>query len=326
MGFADDLDIMVRGNVDSILSNRLQSALNYALDWCKNVNLSINPMKTVVIPFTRKRKLSLEEPRMGEVTIQFSEDIKYLGVTLDSKLLWNSHIKRTKEKAIKALMACRSVVGQRWGLKPAMMRWIYLMVVRPMVTYASFVWWRKSGEATTSAMLQKIQRLACLLTTGAMKSAPTTALEAMLDLPPVPDLVKKEAAMTALRMLDEIKPKTGDMQGHLEIYKDFKEIMELQVLSDKMPIRHDFDASFKVEIPDRAEWKNITTEQGALVYYTDGSRKNGLVGMGIYGPSLRYFESLGSTPTIFQAEMYAINVCARICLTTENTNGKHIFT
>jgi hypothetical protein len=76
---------------------------------------------------------------MGDVTIKFSDDMKCLGITFDSKLLWNSHMKKTKEKAIMALMACRRVVGQRWVLKPAMMRWIYLMVARPMVTYASFV-------------------------------------------------------------------------------------------------------------------------------------------------------------------------------------------
>jgi hypothetical protein len=56
----------------------------------------------------------------------------------------------------------------------------------------------------------------------------------MLDLPPLPDTMKKEAAQSAVRMLDEIKPKAGDMQGHLEIYRDFKDIIELQVLSDKM--------------------------------------------------------------------------------------------
>jgi hypothetical protein len=118
-----------------------------------------------------------------------------------------------------------------------------------------------------------LQRLACLLTTGAMKSAPTTALEAMLDLPSLPDTVKKDAAQSAVRMLDEIKPKAGDMQGHLEIYRDFKEIMELQVLSDKMPVRHDFEAPFEVEITEREECVNQTTSPGALVYYTDGSRK-----------------------------------------------------
>jgi hypothetical protein len=93
----------------------------------------------------------------------------------------------------------------------------------------------------------------------AMKSAPTTALEAMLDLPSLPDTVKKEAAQSAFRMLDQIKPKAGDMQGHLEIYKDFKEIMELEVLSDKMPVRHDFEAPFEVEITEREECVNPTT-------------------------------------------------------------------
>jgi hypothetical protein len=68
------------------------------------------------------------------------------------------------------------------------------------------------------------------------------------------DMVKKEAEQSAVRMLDEIQPKAGDMQGHLEIYWDFKEIMELQVLSDKMPVRHDFEAPFEVEIT-WSEWE-----------------------------------------------------------------------
>jgi hypothetical protein len=34
---------------------------------------------------------------------------------------------------------------------------------------------------------------------------------------------------------------------------------------------------------------------------------------------------MGSSPTIFQAEMYAINVCARICLTEGGNVGKHIY-
>jgi hypothetical protein len=87
----------------------------------------------------------------------------------------------------------------------------------------------------------------------------------------------------------------------------------------------DLEALFEVEIAEREECVNQTTSPGALVYYTDGSRKNGLVEMGIYGPSIRYFEALGSSPTIFQAEMYAINVCARICLTEGGNEGKHIY-
>jgi hypothetical protein len=60
-------------------------------------------------------------------------------------------------------------------------------------------------------------------------------------------------------------------------------------------------------------------------YYTDGSRKDGMTCMGIFGPSVRYYETLGTSTTIFQAKMYAINVCARICPNTEGLAGNHVY-
>jgi hypothetical protein len=52
-------------------------------------------------------------------------------------------------------------------------------------------------------------------------------------------MIKKEAAF---RMLDSFKPNTGDMQGPLKIYEDFKGVMDLHALSEKTPIRYDFEA------------------------------------------------------------------------------------
>jgi hypothetical protein len=45
--------------------------------------------------------------------------------------------------------------------------------------------------------------------------------------PPPPALVKKEAAQSAFRLLDSYKPNTENLEGHLNIYKDFQEIMNL---------------------------------------------------------------------------------------------------
>jgi ribonuclease HI len=50
-----------------------------------------------------------------------------------------------------------------------------------------------------------------------------------------------------------------------------------------------------------------------------------MTGMGVFSPSLRYYEALGASTTIFQAEMYAINVCASISLNTEGLAGKHVY-
>jgi hypothetical protein len=77
-----------------------------------------------------------------------------------------------------------------------------------MVKNASFVWWHRTELKTAHAELQKVQRLAYLLTTGAMKSDPAIALEVMLGLPPLPVMVKKEGALSAFRMIDTYKPNT----------------------------------------------------------------------------------------------------------------------
>jgi hypothetical protein len=71
---------------------------------------------------------------------------------------------------------------------------------------------------------------------------------------------------------------------------------------------------FEVEIPEWDVLNTDPTEHDALIYFTDASRRNGLGGMGIYGPFLRHFKVLGASPTSHKAKMYALNVCSRICL------------
>ena len=58
IGFADDVVIMVRGKYDSVISERMQFALNLALSWCNTEKLGMNPSKTVLVPFTNRKKTS----------------------------------------------------------------------------------------------------------------------------------------------------------------------------------------------------------------------------------------------------------------------------
>jgi hypothetical protein len=81
------------------------------------------------------------------------------------------------------------------------------------------------------------------------------------------------------------------MQGHLKIYEDSQGVMDLHALSDKMPIRHDFEAPFEVKIYEREGCNHVPTEQCILSYYTDGSSQDWMTGMGIFGPSVRYYEA-----------------------------------
>jgi hypothetical protein len=61
---------MVRGKMNSVHSERMQTGLNYVSNWCEEANLRIYPNKTVVITFTNLV--------MRGVTFEYSRVIKYL--------------------------------------------------------------------------------------------------------------------------------------------------------------------------------------------------------------------------------------------------------
>jgi len=44
--------------------------------------------------------------------------VKYLVVTLDTKLSWKLHLEEKRKKFYITLWACRRVMGKTWGIKP----------------------------------------------------------------------------------------------------------------------------------------------------------------------------------------------------------------
>ena len=93
-GYADDTVITIRGHLDAIASHRMQRALNITQQWCRRKGLRINPEKTTIVPFTRRRKLHLTAPTLDGMVVDFETEVKYLGVILDQRLTWNSHLKK----------------------------------------------------------------------------------------------------------------------------------------------------------------------------------------------------------------------------------------
>jgi hypothetical protein len=55
-------------------------------------------------------------------------------------------------------------------------------------------------QKTTKIQLGRIQRMACLAITGAMKSTPTAAMEVLLNLTPLDLLIMAEARMALYRL------------------------------------------------------------------------------------------------------------------------------
>lgn len=83
-----------------------------------------------------------------------AKEVKYLGITLDDKLSFCSNIEKITENAVRILWTCRRMVRNIWVLKPSMMHWLYTMVVVPVKTYSSVIWWHKTKSITADRKLQ----------------------------------------------------------------------------------------------------------------------------------------------------------------------------
>ena len=76
--------------------------------WCDEVRLSINPDKTGLVAFIRRRKLpGFFEPHLFGVTLHHSMSVKYLGIVLDSWLMWREHV----DVKVRKLTICFGHVG-----------------------------------------------------------------------------------------------------------------------------------------------------------------------------------------------------------------------
>jgi hypothetical protein len=77
---------------------------------------------------------------------------------------------------------CKGSFRTTWGLKPKVVHWLYIMVVRPLITYANIVRWPRVKYRTSKAKLSTLQWLACLAIISTVKTAPTDAIEVLLEL------------------------------------------------------------------------------------------------------------------------------------------------
>ena len=169
---------LVTGKNPDILVNLAQPAIDVAVQWGEDNGLRFSPVKTQVILFHRKNKLVVNENLYIDGTkLSFSDEVTYLGLTLNKNLNWNPHITKKVNKCKGKLCSLRSALGVKWGPSPKVVLWAFEVLVVPSLTYGSL------GS-----------RLGACLSSPVKKSTTSAGLEVILGLKPL-DLVALESDM-----------------------------------------------------------------------------------------------------------------------------------
>ena len=113
-GYADDLVILIEGFNLETISGIMQRALHCVQKWCTDNGLAVNPKKTELILFTKRRNTPDQTNiQLNGTVLHFADKTKYLGVILDRKLNFREHVKTKCEKAVSCLMHCKRIASQR---------------------------------------------------------------------------------------------------------------------------------------------------------------------------------------------------------------------
>ena len=336
--YADDLALIAMGKFPATVRDIMQEAVTFTSTWCQKVGLELAD-KTRALIFTRKRGIKMKPIRIGDAVVPIVLSQKYLGVTLDAKLDWNEHCQERARKCSIALMQCKRAVGKTWGYSPKVTHWIYTAIIRPTLTYGALVWVAATRVKVRTSRLERIQRMGLTMVTGSYRTAPTAALECLLNIPPIGLFLEETALRSAYRLKRDSLfidlrgriPKQVGLLSHSAI---------LGKLMETIP-EMGFPCDFKKEILQNntfevLKWSREDWDAGKaddqlenILCFTDGSRIDGRSGAGIHIKNLSseihdgWKIPLGIYPTIFQAEVVAI--CrAAVLLKEKAPNGVDI--
>jgi ribonuclease HI len=319
--FADDLAVLIQGfDLNETMRSIAIRYLKTIDNWCTANGLKLSTLKTKIIIFsTLNKKYTIDPITLNNQTLDFSTEIKYLGVTFDKHLRWTPHIKNKCKAATKLLHMCRNYVAKKCGLSPARSRWIYKQVILPTLSYACFAWIHKVDKINyIKHMLNKVQKLATLQITGGFKNSPNITLDVVAGLLPITTFLEFRATLTTLRLKIEknwhgnysLSSKIISHAYHLDKQIDKHKLTNLIPLLDTVAITN-IDKNYSVtldlpqELPVSARYDVFT--DGSLIKRD----RNQLTGAGFTisrdGNTVAEVEiSLGQLATINQCEMLAI--------------------
>lgn len=158
--YADDTALYYTSRKRARVCQVLQKAVTDLGEWALKWRIEMNPEKSAAVLFSRgktradRASSSLPEITLFDRPIPWENKVKYLGVTLDSRLNFKSHIKTVRDKAAFYMSRLHPLMRSKSNLPLRCKITLFKTCIRPVFTYASPVFAHCSHSLKPLQVLQ----------------------------------------------------------------------------------------------------------------------------------------------------------------------------
>ncbi len=152
LGYADDLKLYMRiYSLDDC--RKLQEDLDRLHEWCRLNKFDLNAAKCKSISFSRNKKPIEHSYSIGGQNLERVEEVKDLGLYLDTRMTFLNHIETVVTKSSRMLGFIKRISKEFNDFYTY--KTLYVSLVRPNLEYASCVW--SPYQSSHSERIERIQ-------------------------------------------------------------------------------------------------------------------------------------------------------------------------
>lgn len=245
IAYADDLLILVAGNIRTQLTCVATQRLEIVRSWGEEVGVPVNLQKTRQMLL----KGSLSRPpsiRLGGDVIGYSQAVKYLGIRISERWDFFGHLADIHTKVQKTTGSIRRVLRKEWGLSLATSLHIYRGLYVPCIAYGAILWAGSLSRPHFAKRLNQAQRVALTAILPVCRTAPTAAMQVLAGELPWDLEVRYRATKARLRRGEQPGDALVEPERLIDLNEKERSAVVLDVFLDEWQRRWDDENTGRV--------------------------------------------------------------------------------
>jgi hypothetical protein len=184
IAYADDIAIVVRARTRQELRDHIRKSVERVMEWALRQKLTISGTKTKIMinkspPRVHHRDIRV---RLGDSKVGIVSEMKYLGVIVDKKLNFHSHVRAVCERARKIVLALRRKVHVTWDVPVG--RSLHAIYKCGILPIASEVWAHRLRVSRVRRMLLSLDGAVGRMICEGYNSVSSEAAGVLSGIPP----------------------------------------------------------------------------------------------------------------------------------------------